>query len=38
MGTIQIHEFISLDGVIDAPLWTFDYGFDPPWVRRWGPS
>src|SRR5215207_10535659 len=20
---------MSLDGVIDAPTWTFDYGFDP---------
>jgi dihydrofolate reductase len=24
-----VHEFISLDGVIDAPTWTFDYGFTP---------
>jgi dihydrofolate reductase len=22
-----VHEFMSLDGVIDAPTWTFDYGF-----------
>jgi len=29
MGTVQVHEFMSLDGVIDAPIWTFDYGFDP---------
>jgi dihydrofolate reductase len=29
MGEIHIHEFMSLDGVIDAPTWTFDYGFDP---------
>jgi dihydrofolate reductase len=29
MGEIHVHEFISLDGVIDAPVWTFDYGFDP---------
>ncbi len=29
MGTIRVHEFMSLDGVIDAPTWTFDYGFDP---------
>jgi dihydrofolate reductase len=29
MGTIRVHEFMSLDGVIDAPEWTFDYGFDP---------
>jgi dihydrofolate reductase len=29
MGAIHVHEFISLDGVIDTPTWTFDYGFDP---------
>ena len=29
MGSIKVHEFISLDGVIDAPTWTFEYGFDP---------
>jgi dihydrofolate reductase len=29
MGEIHVHEFISLDGVIDAPTWTVDYGFDP---------
>ena len=29
MGAISVHEFVSLDGVIDAPTWTFDYGFDP---------
>jgi dihydrofolate reductase len=29
MGTIKAHEFMSLDGVIDTPTWTFDYGFDP---------
>jgi dihydrofolate reductase len=29
MSEIHVHEFISLDGVIDAPVWTFDYGFDP---------
>ncbi len=29
MGTIAVHEFITLDGVIDAPTWTFDYPFDP---------
>jgi dihydrofolate reductase len=29
MGTIRVHEFTSLDGVIDAPTWTVDYGFDP---------
>src|SRR5690348_4078779 len=29
MGSILVHEFMSLDGVIDAPTWTFGYGFDP---------
>ena len=29
MAPIRVHEFMSLDGVIDAPTWTFDYGFDP---------
>jgi dihydrofolate reductase len=29
MGEIHVHEFMSLDGVIDAPVWTFEYGFDP---------
>ncbi|HZP72469.1 MAG TPA: dihydrofolate reductase family protein [Gaiellaceae bacterium] len=26
---IKVHEFTSLDGVIDTPSWTFEYGFDP---------
>jgi len=29
VGAIHVHEFMTLDGVIDAPTWTFDYGFDP---------
>jgi dihydrofolate reductase len=29
MGAIRVHEFITMDGVIDTPSWTFDYGFDP---------
>lgn len=29
MGAIKVHEFMSLDGAIDEPTWTFDYGFDP---------
>ena len=29
MGAIHVHEFMSLDGVVDAPTWTFEYGFDP---------
>ena len=29
MGGIHVHEFITVDGVVDAPSWTFEYGFDP---------
>src|SRR4051812_3972388 len=29
MGAIKVHEFISLDGVIENPSWTFEFGFDP---------
>lgn len=29
MGAIHVHEFMSLDGVIDAPTWTVDYEFVP---------
>ena len=29
MGAVHVHEFMSLDGVIDTPTWTFKYGFDP---------
>src|SRR5215210_6075879 len=36
MGAIHVHEFMSLDGVIDAPVWTFDYGFDPKMGERIG--
>ena len=34
MGAIHVHEFMSLDGVIDAPTWTFDYGFAPGMWER----
>lgn len=27
MGEIQVHEFITLDGVIDNPAWSAEYGF-----------
>jgi len=27
MGTIGVHEFVSLDGVFEAPTWTAPYGF-----------
>ena len=29
MGEILVHEFMTLDGVIDNPTWTMDFGFDP---------
>jgi dihydrofolate reductase len=29
MGNIAVHEFITLDGVIETPSWTMDYPFDP---------
>jgi dihydrofolate reductase len=29
MGAIRVHEFMTLDGVIDTPTFTMDYGFDP---------
>src|SRR5215469_7166968 len=29
MGTIAVHEFITLDGVVEDPAWTFGYSFDP---------
>jgi len=29
VGEIHVHEFMSLDGVIDAPIWTAEYGFEP---------
>jgi len=36
MGTIRVHEFVSLDGVIDAPAWTFEFGYDPAMGRDIG--
>ena len=36
MGSIHVHEFISLDGVIDAPTWAFDYEFLPEMGRAIG--
>ena len=29
MGSIAVHEFVSLDGVFEDPGWTFEFGFDP---------
>jgi dihydrofolate reductase len=27
VGAITVHEFTTLDGVVDTPMWTVDYGF-----------
>ncbi|MCZ2807023.1 dihydrofolate reductase family protein [Modestobacter sp. VKM Ac-2983] len=27
MGAIKVHEFTTVDGVVDTPMWTMDYGF-----------
>ncbi|HEY7265001.1 MAG TPA: dihydrofolate reductase family protein [Trebonia sp.] len=29
MGKIRVHEFTTIDGVIDEPRWAADFGFDP---------
>jgi dihydrofolate reductase len=29
MGAITVHEFTTLDGVVETPSWTFEFGFDP---------
>ncbi len=36
MGKVHVHEFMSLDGVIDTPVWTGIYGFDPGMERAIG--
>ena len=36
MGSIHVHEFISLDGVIDQPTWAFGYDFLPEMGRAIG--
>ena len=29
MGGILVHEFTTLDGIVDEPTWAFDFDFDP---------
>ena len=36
MGAMGVHEFMSLDGVVDAPTWTFEYGFTPEMEKTLG--
>jgi dihydrofolate reductase len=34
MGNILVHEFMSLDGVVENPSWTAAYPFDPKMGER----
>jgi dihydrofolate reductase len=36
LGAIHVHEFMTLDGVIDAPSWTVDYEFLPELEKTLG--
>jgi dihydrofolate reductase len=36
VGAILVHEFMTLDGVIDAPTWTASYGFVPKMGKALG--
>jgi dihydrofolate reductase len=36
MGEIRVHEFITLDGVIENPAWSAEYGFAPEMGRAIG--
>jgi dihydrofolate reductase len=36
VGAVHVHEFMSLDGVIDAPTWTADYEFLPQMEKAIG--
>jgi len=29
VGKIRVHEFTTMDGIIDEPRWSFEFGFDP---------
>ena len=36
MGAIHVHEFMTLNGGIDAPTWTFEYEFLPEMEKSIG--
>jgi dihydrofolate reductase len=36
VGAIKVHEFTTVDGVVDAPMWTMDYGFPEDLSARIG--
>jgi hypothetical protein len=33
VGKIAVHEFMPLDGVVEAPRWPMDYALDPKMGR-----
>ena len=37
MGALHVHEFMTLDGVVDAPVWSADYGFSDGQTNTLGP-
>jgi len=36
MGAVHVHEFVTADGVIDAPEWSFEYEFLPGMLEAIG--
>jgi dihydrofolate reductase len=36
MRSIHAHEFMTIDGVVDAPMWTAEYGFHEDMGKRIG--
>lgn len=36
MGSVHVHEFVTADGVISAPTWSFDYEFLPGMLEAIG--
>lgn len=36
MGAIHVHQFMTLDGVIDEPSWSFEYDFLPGMEKSLG--
>jgi dihydrofolate reductase len=36
MGSIHVHEFMTIDGVVDAPIWSAEYGFPDEMAARIG--
>jgi dihydrofolate reductase len=36
MGEVAVHEFISVDGIMETPTWTAEYPFDPKMAEAIG--